>query len=45
MARRNGIAEDLFKITATLSWWVGIVLAVAVYVYAVLETPIQAAPG
>ncbi|MBS0423034.1 MAG: restriction endonuclease [Proteobacteria bacterium] len=49
MARRNGIAEDLFKITATLPWWVGIALAVAVYVllqpYAVLETPIQAAPG
>lgn len=49
MARRNGIVEDLFKITATLPWWVGIALAVAVYVllqpYAVLETPIQAAPG
>lgn len=50
MARRkNGIAEDLFKITAALPWWVGIALAVAVYVllqpYAVLETPIQAAPG
>lgn len=49
MARRNGIAEDLFKITATLPWWAGIALAVAVYVllqpYAVLETPIQAAPG
>lgn len=49
MARRNGIAEDLFKITATLPWWVGIALAVAVYVllqpYAVLETPIQAVPG
>lgn len=49
MARRNGIAEDLFKITATLPWWMGIALAVAVYVllqpYAVLETPIQAAPG
>lgn len=49
MARRNGIAEDLFKITATLPWWVGIALAVAVYVllqpYSVLETPIQVAPG
>lgn len=50
MARRkNGIAEDLFKITATLPWWIGIALAVAVYVllqpYAVLETPIQAVPG
>lgn len=50
MARRkNGIVEDLFKITATLPWWVGIALAVAVYVllqpYAVLETPIQAVPG
>lgn len=50
MARRkNGIAEDLFKITATLPWWVGIALAVAVYVllqpYAVLETPIQSVPG
>ncbi|MEQ1778036.1 MAG: restriction endonuclease [Nitrosomonas sp.] len=49
MARRNGIVEDLFKITATLPWWVGIALAVAVYEllqpYAVLETPIQAAPG
>lgn len=49
MARRNGIAEDLFKITATLPWWVGIALAVAVYAllqpYAVLETPIQVAPG
>lgn len=49
MARRNGIAEDLLKITATLPWWVGIALAVAVYVllqpYAILETPIQAVPG
>lgn len=49
MARRkNGIAEDLFKITAALHWWMGIVLAVAVYVflqpYAVLETQIQATP-
>ncbi|MBX3618101.1 restriction endonuclease [Nitrosomonas sp.] len=49
MAKRNGIAGDLFKITATLPWWVGIALAVAIYVllqpYAVLETPIQVAPG
>ncbi len=50
MARRkNGIAEDLFKITATLPWWMGIVLAVVVYAllqpYAILKMPIQAAPG
>lgn len=49
MAKRNGIAEDLFKITATLPWWAGIALAVAIYVllqpYAVFETPIQATPG
>jgi len=49
MARINGIAEDLLKITATLPWWVGIALAAAVYVllqpYAILETPIQAVPG
>lgn len=32
MARINGIAEDLLKITATLPWWVGIALAAAVYV-------------
>lgn len=47
--RKNGIAEELFKITAALPWWMGIVLAVAVYVflqpYAVFETQIQAAPG
>ena len=33
MARRkNGIAEDLFKITATLPWWAGVILAITIYV-------------
>ena len=50
MARRkNGIAEDLFKITATLPWWVEVILAITVYVllqpYAILEMPIQPVPG
>ncbi|TXI17184.1 MAG: hypothetical protein E6Q62_09545 [Nitrosomonas sp.] len=47
--RKNGFAETLFKITATLPWWMGVALAVVAYIllqpYAVLETPIQAAPG
>lgn len=47
--RKKGIAEALFKITATLPWWVGIALAVVVYVllqpYSVLETPIQTISG
>ena len=49
MARRNGVAEDLFKITATLPWWMGIAFAVAAYVllqpYAIPEMPIQVVPG
>ncbi len=49
MARRNGVAEDLFKITATLPWWMGIAFAVATYLllqpYAIPEMPIQVVPG
>ncbi len=50
MGRKNqSVFEDLIEITAQVTWWVGVVLAVISYLFlhsiAVTEVPTSAAPG